>query len=64
MSLDMLIAKYLIESLQTSRLLWYEHTDCFLEHRNNQQRNLSVNYPTTWENVRGAKTGRPDQFVI
>jgi hypothetical protein len=25
----------LLEPLQTSRSLWYEHTDCFLEHEKN-----------------------------
>lgn len=54
MSLDMLIAKDLLESLQTSWLLWYEHTDCFLKNRNNQCNNgiyqlIILLLGTNWE---------------
>jgi hypothetical protein len=54
MSLDMLIAKDLLESLQTSWSLWYEHTDCFLKNRNNQCNNgiyqlIILLLGTNWE---------------
>ena len=59
--LDMLIAKDLLESLQTSWLLWYEHTDCFLKNRNNQCNNgiyqlIILLLGTNWEQ-KPANTG-------
>jgi hypothetical protein len=38
MRVDM-IGHDLPEPLQTSRLLWYEHTGCFLKHKRKRERN-------------------------